>query len=104
MALIEECRIWIALLELRSCNELTNGRAFCTTLAFVRDEKHFEQLAQKTLGAMGFELISIEDLERYSDRVIEFKVSDECRRLAERTTEQQPIHFCRFHTFNDEAK
>lgn len=88
---------WIALLELRSLND-TNG-AFCTAIAWVNDLKGFEELARKELAELGYELINLEEADRYSERTQAFEVSEECRQLSEVVSPEYPIQFCRFHRF-----
>lgn len=93
---------WIALLEMRSLND-TSG-AFCTAIAWVPDQNGFVELARKELAELGYELVSVEDADRYSERTQAFEVSDECRQLSEVVSSECPIRFCRFHRFgiNDE--
>ncbi|MCB0321500.1 MAG: hypothetical protein KDD60_11290 [Bdellovibrionales bacterium] len=93
---------WIALLEVRAQGKLgETTNAFCTSIALASDEQQFEELARTTLAKMGFELMAIEEVELYRDRVLSFELSEECRTLAETTSDQQPIHFCTFHTYDE---
>lgn len=89
---------WIALLELYSLND--SKGAFCTAIAWVHDRSEFEELARTELHGLGYELVAMEELDKYAERIRAFEVSYECKQLAEAVSVDFPIRFCRFHRFD----
>lgn len=88
---------WIALLGLRSVDDKTG--AFCTAIAWVSDPDDLEDLARRELAELGYELVSVEEADRYAERTQAFEVSEECRQLSEVVSSDCPIRFCRIHRF-----
>lgn len=98
--------VWIAMVHVKNkegsdlLGKEAHG-AFVNILAMVTDGVEFEKEIVRASEHYGLELVAIEDLERFSDRIKKFKVDQSLMILAEEVKQTGSPRFSSFHVYDE---
>jgi hypothetical protein len=99
-----QCWIGLAHVRPKVGNNLLEGArgAFVPILALADGIDDFVAITTTRLEAYDFEVIEIEDIEPFKDRLSKSDVEDEIKALAERLSDEDPVVMDAFQAYDDE--
>ncbi len=94
--------IWISLLEVKPLKDSEYfgkfKRAYVNGLIYANSKSEAEKQFNTTLNKMGFKLISVEDTEKYANRIKKYTVAKEIQDIYLKIKENKQPQFGIFHT------
>lgn len=95
--------LWIGLWEV-SCDEksdLLGGHrgAFVNVIGMAYSSNEYEKLARSTFSKMGFDVVGVEDIDIYDERMLNFDIDIDLQEIAESITDEKPIGIGVFDSF-----
>jgi len=100
-------RVWISLLEVEPSAKSQYkkfGNAFVNAIAGAKSKEEAISSIESALNKIGWELISVEDLDLYDKRIKNYKVSLELQKLATIVKKTGDVQFGTFHTWRKNEK
>ena len=103
-----EPKIWIGLVGLVPKKGNTSlgkeiGGAYVNVVGYAFDKEDFQEKVILELEKRNFEMIEIEDIEPYLNRIEHFEVANEIRRISALAQKSKELQFGTFHTFPPEG-
>lgn len=96
--------LWIGLgnvVAARDGQALATGEeAYVHLIGLGEDERDFLQLVDLTLREMGLRMLSLDEVDRLSDRQQHGHISDDLLKIATTVSEARPLAFGTFHSFD----
>jgi hypothetical protein len=101
---MRQCWIGLAHVKPRAGNNLLNGAigAFVPILAIAKGINDFISIATNWMESYDFDVIEIQDIEMFRDRICKSDVDDELKQLSENLTEQDPVAIDAFQAYDSE--